>query len=95
MNAFTCSLKDHIQPLRGTPPLHSVEHGADAARLTQHLVLTFALACHVTPNARARRRAILKNFADYFSVFDPQTERQDPRVFPRSRGSLRCAAGTG
>jgi integrase len=34
---------------------------------------------------RARRYAVLKNFADYFSVFDPRTEALDPRALPRSR----------
>ena len=53
--------------------------------LTQQLVLTFVLGCRVTPNVRQRRYATLKNFADYFAVFDPQTAVLDPRVLPRSR----------
>jgi integrase len=64
---------------------HFVDHGAHAGPLTQPLVLTFVLGCHVTPNIRARRYAVVKNFADYFAVFDPQTEALDPRVLPRSR----------
>jgi len=58
---------------------------AGAGPLTQQLVLTFVLGCQVTPNVRARRYAVLKNFADYFSVFDSRTEALDPQALPRSR----------
>jgi integrase len=62
-----------------------VKRRAEAGPLTQQLVLTFVLACQVTPNVRARRYAVLKNFSDYFSVFDSRTEALDPEVLPRSR----------
>jgi integrase len=62
-----------------------VKRRPEVGPLTQQLVLTFVLACQVTPNVRARRYAVLKNFADYFSVFDSRTEALDPRALPRSR----------
>jgi integrase len=62
-----------------------VERDRYAGPLTQKLVLAFVLSCDVTPNVRARRYGILKNFADYLSVFDPRTEALDPRALPRSR----------
>jgi integrase len=62
-----------------------VKRRAEAGPLTQHLVLTFVLGYQVTPNVRARRYAVLKNFADYFAVFDSRTEALDRQVLPRSR----------
>lgn len=40
------------------------EHG-DRGPLTQELALAFVLSCDVTPNVRARRFGVLRNFADY------------------------------
>lgn len=62
-----------------------VEEAGDAGPLSQKLVLAFVLSRDVTPNVRARRYGVVKNFADYLSVFDPRTEALDPRVLPRSR----------
>jgi integrase len=62
-----------------------VKRRAEAGPLTQHLVLAFVLGYQVTPNVRARRYAVLKNFADYFAVFDSRTEALDPQALPRSR----------
>jgi integrase len=62
-----------------------IERDTHAGPLTQKLVLAFVLSCDVTPNVRARRYGVLKNFADYFSVFDPRTETLDPHALPRSR----------
>ncbi|MGO9289190.1 MAG: tyrosine-type recombinase/integrase [Polyangia bacterium] len=62
-----------------------VKRRSEAGPLTQHLALTFVLKCPVTPNARARRYGFLKNFADYFSIFDSRTEALDPQALPRSR----------
>jgi integrase len=59
--------------------------GTDPGPLTQQLVLSFVLACPVTPNVRARRYAVLKNFAAFLSVFDSRTETLDPLALPRSR----------
>jgi integrase len=101
MNAFARVLMDHVTryvQLRRTLG-HSfdtqastlqafaefVKRSAQTGPLTQQLALTFVLGCPVTPNIRARRYAILRNFADYFSVFDPRTEALDPRALPRSR----------
>jgi integrase len=62
-----------------------VKRRAETGPLTQQLVLTFVLGCSVTANIRARRYAMLRNFADYFSVFDRRTEVLDPQALPRSR----------
>jgi len=62
-----------------------VKRRAEPGPLTQHLALTFVLGYQVTPNVRARRYAVLKNFADCFAVFDSRTEALDPQVLPRSR----------
>jgi integrase len=62
-----------------------VKHRAKAGPLTQRLVLTYVLGCPVTPNVKARRYAVLKNFADYSSIFDPRTNSLDPQALPRSR----------
>jgi integrase len=62
-----------------------VKRRAEAGPLTQRLVLTFVLGCPVTANVRARRYAVLKNFADYFAVFDSRTEALDSQALPRSR----------
>jgi integrase len=62
-----------------------VKHRVNVGPLTQHLALNFVLGCQVTPNVRARRYAVLKNFANYFSVFDSRTEALDPHALPRSR----------
>jgi integrase len=101
VNAFTGLLTDHINryiqlrhalghafesqaaTLRAFGDF--VQQGAEAGPLTQPLVLTFVLRCDVTPNVRAWRYAVLKNFADYFAVFDPRTAALDPRVLPRAR----------
>jgi integrase len=101
MNAFTCRLIDHINryvelrralgyafetqaaTLRAFGSF--VERRRDPGPLTQQLVLAFVLGCHVTPNVRNRRYAVLRNFADYFAVFDRRTKPFDPAVLPRSR----------
>lgn len=62
-----------------------VESTGDTGPLTQKLVVAFILSCDVTPNVRAWRYGVVKNFADYLSVFNPRTEALDPRAFPRSR----------
>lgn len=101
MSAFACQLADHInryvqlrrslgyafeaQAATLRAFARFVQKGADAGPLTQQQVLTFVLGCNVTANVRARRYAVLKNFADYLSVFDPRTEALDPRMLPRSR----------
>lgn len=62
-----------------------VQRREDPGPLTQQLVLAFVLSCDVTPNVRNHRYAVVKNFADYFAVFEPRTQRLDPHVLPRSR----------
>ena len=101
MNTFACHLVHHINryvELRRSlgysfktqaTTLRAfgrfVKRRAEAGPLTQQLVLTFVLECQVTPNVRAQRYAFLRNFADYFSIFDSRTEDLDPQVLPRSR----------
>jgi integrase len=101
MNAFATRLTDHIDryvqlrhalgyafgnqaaTLRGFGKF--VGRRRDSGPLTQQLVLAFVLGHSVTPNVRNRRYAVLKNFANYFAVFDPRTETLDPQLLPRSR----------
>jgi len=101
MSTFACRLVDHINryvELRRSlgysfetqaETLQAfgrfVKRRSEAGPLTQHLALTFVLQCPVTPNVRARRYGFLKNFADYFSIFDSRTEAFDPQALPRSR----------
>lgn len=101
MNTFACHLVHHIDryvQLRHSlgysfktqaATLRAfgrfVKRRAEAGPLTQQLVLTFVLKCQVTPNVRAQRYAFLKNFADYFAVFDSRTGALNPQVLPRSR----------
>jgi integrase len=53
--------------------------------LTTDLAVAFVLTCKVTPNVRARRYAVLRRFAEYLILFEPQTELLDPQALPRSR----------
>ena len=62
-----------------------VENTGNSGPLTQKLVLAFIVSCDVTPNVRAWRYGVVKNFADYLSVFDPRTEALAPRALPRIR----------
>ena len=101
MNAFTCLLSTKIESyirfrrsfgyayesqastLRAFVRFVT-EHG-DRGPLTQELALAFVLSCDVSPNVRARRYGVLRNFADYLSVFDPRTKALDLHALPRSR----------
>lgn len=56
--------------------------------LTRELALAFVLSRNVTASVRARRHGVLLRFAEYLSIFDPLTERLDPRALPRSRAIL-------
>jgi integrase len=53
--------------------------------LTRDLAIEFVLSRDVTANVRARRHGVLLRFAEYLSIFDPDTERLDPKALPRSR----------
>jgi integrase len=57
----------------------------DRGPLTQKLALAFVASFDVTPNVRNRRYAMVRNFAEYLSIFEPRTEDLDPRALPRSR----------
>jgi len=101
MSAFTTRLTEHINryvQLRRAlgyafrnqaATLRAFGEFVDGRResgpLTQRLALAFVMGRPVTPNVRNRRYAVLKNFADYFAVFDPRTEVLDPQLLPRSR----------
>jgi integrase len=39
----------------------------------------------VTPNVRERRHAVLRRFAEYFTIFEASTEVLDPQALPRCR----------
>lgn len=62
-----------------------VADGRSPGPLTQKLALAFVTSCDVTPNVRAWRYRVVRNFAEYFAAFDPRTEALDPRALPRSR----------
>jgi integrase len=64
-----------------------VEGNNFAGPLTQEMALQFVLSTGAdrTGNYRACRYAVVRRFAEYLAVHDPQTEVLDPRVFPRSR----------
>lgn len=62
-----------------------VREHEDHGPLTQDLALRFVLSCNVTPNVRARRYGVVRNFSDYLSVFDPRTKPLDLKALPRSR----------
>ena len=64
-----------------------VEQRAEAGPLTQQLVLAFVLTCPGTPRVRAKRYGVLRHFADYLAVFEPQTEALDPRALPPARST--------
>jgi len=54
--------------------------------LTQELALSFAGASPpVAPNGRARRYQVVRQFATYLSVYEPETMRLDPKALVRSR----------
>lgn len=53
--------------------------------LTQRMALNFTLSWNGTANGRAIRHGIVRRFADYLAIYDPQTEALDPRALPRSR----------
>lgn len=56
-----------------------------AGPLTQAIALAYVVGCEVTSNERQRRYRVVKNFAEYFGIFDRRTESLDPHVLPRSR----------
>lgn len=64
-----------------------VEDSDFAGPFTQEMALKFVsfVGEGKTGNYRARGYAVVRRFAEYLSVYDPQTEVLDPRVFPRSR----------
>ena len=63
-----------------------VTEQGDTGPLTQALALAFVLSCDVTPNVRARRYGVIRNFADYLSVFDPRTKALDLHALLRMDG---------
>jgi len=53
--------------------------------LTQDMALAFSLSNGATPCGRFNRYGTVRRFSDYMAVYDPCTERLDPRVLPRPR----------
>jgi hypothetical protein len=67
-----------------------VQQRREAGPLTQRLALAFVRGCDVTANERQRRYRVVKNFSDYFAIFDPRTSpsiRTCCRGLARSRRS--------
>lgn len=62
-----------------------VEREALDGPLTRAMALDFVLSWSGTPNGRAIRYGVVRRFADYLAIYDPQTEVLDPRMLPRSR----------
>ena len=53
--------------------------------LTQHLIVDYLARRAVTTRTQAKRYAVLRHFAQYLAVQDPQTEVPDPHGVPSSR----------
>lgn len=53
--------------------------------LTQAMVLNFVVSWNGSANGRAIRYGVVRRFADYLAIYDPQTEALDPKALPRSR----------
>jgi len=53
--------------------------------LTQDMALAFSLASSGTGNGRECRYGVIRRFSEYLAIFDPRTQRLEPRVLPRSR----------
>jgi integrase len=53
--------------------------------LTQDMALAFSLASSGTANGRECRYGVIRRFSEYLAIFDPRTQRLEPRVLPRSR----------
>lgn len=53
--------------------------------LTQAMVLNFVVSWNGSANGRAIRYGVVRRFADYFAIYEAQTEPLDPKALPRSR----------
>jgi len=53
--------------------------------LTQVMVLNFVVSWNGSANGRAIRYGVVRRFADYLAIYDPQTEALDPKALPQSR----------
>lgn len=53
--------------------------------LTQAMVLNFVVSWNGSANGRAIRYGVVRRFADYLAIHDPETEALDPKALPRSR----------
>lgn len=62
-----------------------VGHQKEARHLTQRFALAFVLSREVTARTRAKCLAVIGRFAEYLSVFDPQTEVIDKKAIPGTR----------
>ena len=49
------------------------------------MVLNFVVSWNGSANGRAIRYGVVRRFADYLAIYDPQTEALDPKALPRSR----------
>jgi integrase len=53
--------------------------------LTQETALNVVFSWDGTTNGRAIRNGVVRRFAEYLAIYDPQTAVLDPRALPRSR----------
>jgi integrase len=53
--------------------------------LTREMALNFVFSWDGTANGRAIRHGVVRRFAEYLAIYDPQTAVLDPRALPRSR----------
>jgi hypothetical protein len=53
--------------------------------MTQELALNFVFSRDGTTNGRAIRHSVVRRFAEYLVIYDPQTEALDSKALPKSR----------
>jgi hypothetical protein len=57
--------------------------------MTQELALNFVFSRDGTTNGRAIRHSVVRRFAEYLVIYDPQTEALDSKALPK-RSFLMC-----
>lgn len=101
MNAFSVKLGEHAEAYvalrRGlgfslakqAAILRALVDYVDAEQidgpLCRRTVLGFIYSWEGTANGRAVRYGVVRRFTDYLAIFEPDTERLDPKAFPRNR----------
>ena len=62
--------------------------------LTQETALDFVFSWDGTANGRAIRYGVVRRFAEYLAIYDPQTAALDPRALPRSSDTRRMSSSS-